>query len=234
MGLTFSATAVVMLAAAVFFFRSRRRVEPRWQPMLGVAGLILLIAGLNYVNMTWAWAATFDPTEGQGRTPTSLRYLDWVLTVPLLSSQFYLLLHGGLPAGSVPRAMLWRLSGAGLFMLACGYMGERWQPARNVFWGALGTLGWLAILWEVLAGKARRLANRSEDLALRQTFDLLCVFVTVGWAMYPIGYMTLPGNVLEGLNINLNVIYNVGDALNKIGFGLSLWALARSTPSPSP
>ena len=76
--------------------------------------------------------------------------------------------------------------------------------------------------------------SRSGNLALRRTFDLLCVFVTVGWGLDPVAYMTLPGNVLEGSNINLNVIYNFGDALNKIGFGLALWALAQPTSSSSP
>ena len=228
-GLTFDATAVAMLTAAAFFLRASRRTERRWQPMMLVAGIIPLIAGINYVSMARVWAATYDPVSGQGQTPTPIRYFDWLLTVPLLCSQFYLLLRGGLPAGRVPRALFWRLAGAGLFMLACGYVGERWQTPNNMLWGTLATLGWLVVLWEVLAGSARQLLQRSDDLALKRTFDLLCTFVTVGWGIYPIGYMTLPGNLLEGLNVNLNVIYNVGDALNKIGFAFVLWTLASPT-----
>jgi hypothetical protein len=42
--------------------------------------------------------------------------------------------------------------------------------------------------------------------------------------------MTLPGNVLSNsveLASKMNVIYNIGDAVNKIGFGLVVWNLAK-------
>ncbi|MGY8948181.1 MAG: bacteriorhodopsin, partial [Flavobacteriales bacterium] len=59
----------------------------------------------------------------------------------------------------------------------------------------------------------------------------LCWFVLVGWAIYPIGYMagTADGqwySFVGDLGLNMDIIYNIGDAVNKIGFGLVVYQLA--------
>ena len=61
---------------------------------------------------------------------------------------------------------------------------------------------------------------------------MLCKFVLIGWAIYPIGYMA--GTVgwygeageIFGMELAMDVIYNIGDAINKIGFGLVVYSLA--------
>jgi hypothetical protein len=53
-------------------------------------------------------------------------------------------------------------------------------------------------------------------------------FILVGWAIYPIGYMAQPGNLLSGLNLQMDLIYNFGDAINKIGFGLVIYTMAKA------
>jgi sensory rhodopsin len=52
----------------------------------------------------------------------------------------------------------------------------------------------------------------------------------VGWAIYPIGYMTIENGWLAGaLPVEaMDIIYNIGDAVNKIGFGLVIYSLAVS------
>lgn len=45
--------------------------------------------------------------------------------------------------------------------------------------------------------------------------------------MYPLGYLTRPSNVLETLHLNRNLIYNFGDVINKLGFGLVIYVMAR-------
>jgi len=55
------------------------------------------------------------------------------------------------------------------------------------------------------------------------------MIVTVGWAIYPLGYVF--GYLLGSADASsLNVIYNVADFLNKIAFGLIIWAAAMSQP----
>jgi bacteriorhodopsin len=133
--------------------------------------------------------------------------------------------------------MLWRLIGYAVLMLVAGYIGEVsaeiGKPIRgfeNFGWGVISTIGWAGIVYEIFFGEAKQLADGSSDANVRRAFNLLRGFVLIGWAIYPIGYMTLPGNVLSGsteLAANMNVVYNIGDAINKIGFGLVIWNLAK-------
>ena len=54
--------------------------------------------------------------------------------------------------------------------------------------------------------------------------------VTVGWAIYPIGYVFgyMTGNA-EGANQEaLNIVYNLADLVNKVAFGLLIWFAATS------
>jgi len=58
------------------------------------------------------------------------------------------------------------------------------------------------------------------------------MIVTVGWAIYPLGYLF--GYLLGGVDANaLNIIYNFADFVNKIAFGLVIWAAAMQSTSVS-
>jgi len=58
-------------------------------------------------------------------------------------------------------------------------------------------------------------------------FSAMRIIVTIGWAIYPLGYVF--GYLTGGVDANsLNVIYNLADFVNKIAFGLVIWAAAVS------
>ena len=68
------------------------------------------------------------------------------------------------------------------------------------------------------------LPNLQEE-NVESAHKMLCKFVLIGWAIYPIGYMvgTADGmwySFMGGISLEMDLIYNVGDAINKIGFGL--------------
>jgi sensory rhodopsin len=49
--------------------------------------------------------------------------------------------------------------------------------------------------------------------------------VTIGWAIYPIGYFM--GYMTDGVDAaSLNIIYNLADVLNKVAFGVIIWNVA--------
>ena len=56
------------------------------------------------------------------------------------------------------------------------------------------------------------------------------LIVTIGWAIYPIGYFVgyLMGQDPANSSSALNVIYNFADVLNKIAFGVIIWTVATS------
>ena len=74
------------------------------------------------------------------------------------------------------------------------------------------------------------MANASNSAAVKKGIRALAWFVLVGWAIYPIGYMAMPGGWLSSIlePSNLDLIYNIGDAVNKIGFGLVVYTIAMS------
>lgn len=188
----------------------------RWHANVTLAGIICLIAGINYYYMQGMYLNT-------GLSPTRFRYVDWLFTVPLMCTQFYLLLR---PAGARP-ASLWRLFLAGIWMIGFGYFGETTNAYHSIAWGGVSTLGYLVIVYEIWLGPLAKLADRTSNEEVARAFAYLSYFVLIGWAVYPLGYMMLPFNVFEALHLNRNLVYNFGDVINKLGFGLAIYTMAR-------
>lgn len=217
-GFTFFIGFMAMFAASVFFFMEINRVEGKWKTSLLVSGLITMIAAAHYWYMRDYYIAT-------GTSPTQFRYIDWILTVPLMCVEFYLILK----AFGATIGLLWKMIAYSLLMLVAGYLGETVYRDNSVLWGIISTLGYVGILYEVWLGSAKKLAANSNDPILQQAFATLGWFVLVGWAIYPIGYMAIETDGwLRGVIAvkNMDLIYNIGDAVNKIGFGLVIYSLA--------
>ncbi len=218
-GFTFFIGSMAMLAATVFFFVHMTRVEGKWKDSMLVSGLITGIAAVHYFYMRSFWA------ENQA-SPTEFRYIDWILTVPLMCVEFYLILK----AFGAKQGLLWRMIFWSLWMLVTGYLGETVFRDSSPLWGAISTVGYAAIFYDVWFGPAKKLASNSNDPTLQRAFKSLGWFILVGWAIYPIGYMAIPGGLLSGMLSpeSMDIIYNIGDAVNKIGFGLVIYSLAAS------
>ena len=144
-GFTFFIGTMAMGAASVFFFIERQSVSDKWKLSLLVSGLITLIAAAHYWYMREFWVATFTGNNASVASPTEFRYIDWLLTVPLMCTEFYLLLR----AAGASLNMLWRLIGYAVLMLVAGYIGEVsaeiGKPIRgfeNFGWGVISTIGW--------------------------------------------------------------------------------------------
>ena len=225
-GFTFFIGYMAMAAAAVFFFVERGSVDAKWKMSLLVSGLITGIAAVHYFYMRDYYLATGD-------NPTFFRYVDWTLTVPLMCVEFYLLTK----AAGATRSLLWKMIIASTWMLVCGYIGEAFNPeggstSHSVMWGVLSTLGYLYILHAVWLGEVAQLADSSNSDVVKRGVRTLAWFVLVGWAIYPIGYMCMDGGwlntALNWSSTNVDLWYNIADAINKIGFGLVVYNIAIS------
>jgi len=217
-GFTFFVGAMAMAAATVFFFIERGNVEGKWKTSMLVSGIITFIAAVHYYYMRDYWI------ENQV-SPTALRYIDWTLTVPLMCVEFYLILK----AFGAKIGLMWKMIFYSVWMLVAGYLGETVFRDSSALWGAISTIGYVGILYEIWLGSAKKLADSSNDPILQRAFRTLGWFVLAGWAIYPIGYMAIETDgLLSGvLNIKaMDLIYNLGDAVNKIGFGLVIYGLA--------
>ena len=115
-----------------------------------------------------------------------------------------------------------------IVMLLGGYLGEAGYINATLGF-IIGMAGWVYILYEVFSGEAGKAAAKSGNKALVTAFGAMRMIVTVGWAIYPLGYVF--GYLTGGVDAEaLNVIYNAADFLNKIAFGLIIWAAAMQQP----
>ena len=224
---TFFIGYIAMLAASVFFFVERGSVDDKWKMSLLVSALITGIAAVHYYYMRDYWLGT-------GESPTFFRYVDWILTVPLMCVEFYLLTK----LAGAKKSLLWKLILASTWMLVCGYIGEAFSDkttSHSVTWGILSTIGYLYIAYTVWFGEVAQLAENSNSSAIKKGVRALAWFVLVGWAIYPIGYMCMEGGWLSNVMdpSSVDVWYNIADAINKIGFGLVVYGIAISESKSS-
>ena len=214
-GISFWVISMGMLAATAFFFLESGSVAAGWRTSIIVAGLVTGIAFIHYMYMRDVWVIT------TGESPTVYRYIDWLITVPLQMVEFYLILAA---VGKANSGMFWRLLIGSVVMLVGGYLGEAGY-INSMLGFIIGMAGWIYILYEIFSGEAGKAAAKSGNKALVTAFGAMRMIVTVGWAIYPLGYVF--GYLTGGVDANsLNVIYNLADFLNKIAFGLVIWAAA--------
>ncbi len=214
-GVSFWIISAAMVAATFFFWVERDRAIGKWKTSLTVAAMVTGIAAIHYFYMRGVWVST-------GESPTVFRYVDWLLTVPLQIVEFYLILAA---IAVVRSAVFWRLLTASVVMLVFGYLGE--VGAMNIWLGfAIGMVGWLWIIYEIFVGEASRINAAEGTEASQRAFGALRLIVTAGWAIYPIGYVV--GYLGTGSDAALNVVYNLADFVNKIAFGVVIWAAATS------
>ena len=218
-GVSFWLLSAAMVAATFFFWVERDRAVGKWKTSLTVAAMVTGIAAIHYFYMRGIWIDT-------GSSPTVFRYVDWLLTVPLQIVEFYLILAA---IAVVSISVFWRLLIASVVMLVAGYIGEvsAMGDGGSLWFGFwIGMVAWLYIIWEVFKGEASQISASKGTVASKKAFNALRLIVTVGWAIYPIGYYL--GYTGSADASTLNIVYNLADFVNKIAFGVVIWAAATS------
>lgn len=216
-GISFWLISMALVAATAFFFLETQRVSAKWKTSLTVSGLVTLVAAVHYFYMRDVWVET-------GATPTVYRYIDWLITVPLLMVEFYLILRA---IGQASAGIFWRLMIGTLVMLVGGYAGEvGYIDVLPAF--IIGMAGWAFILYEIFAGEAGKMSANHAPESVKSAFSTMRLIVTIGWAIYPIGYFYgyLASGDPAAAAETLNIIYNLADVLNKIAFGVIIWNVA--------
>ena len=225
---TFFVGTMAMMAASVFFFFELNNVPQKWRTSVLVSGLITFIAAVHYYYMRGYNLET-------GASPVFFRYVDWILTVPLMCVEFYLITK---KAGA-KISLLWQLIFASVVMLVTGYIGEAiyGKETQSWIWGLISGIAYFYIVYLVWFGEVAKLAGNAGP-AVNKAVKTLGWFVLVGWAIYPIGYIAGTAGGLFGVRmfegLSMDIVYNIGDSVNKIGFGLVIYALAQSDKTTSP
>merc|ERR1719412_2471948 len=214
--ISFWIISIAMIASTFFFIAQSFSVSKHWKTSLHVGALVTLVAAVHYMYMREYWVQVH-------KSPIVYRYVDWTITVPLQMIEFNLILKAaGKPTSP---GMFWRLLIGTVVMLLCGYCGEiSALPPWPAFMGGLA--GWAFILYEIFAGEAGGSAESCPE-AVMTSFNYMRMIVTVGWSIYPLGYLF--GYLLGAVDeVYLNVTYNIADFVNKIAFVLACWSCAKA------
>lgn len=211
---TFVIAFLGMAAGSLFFFAEKNSVPVQYRSIMTVSGIILFIAAVNYFFMTGLYASGLR--EGEEDFVTVYRYVDWILTTPLMLLKFPLILGLG-PQG---RSFMIKLIGLDLIMITAGFFGELTIDTPVLHFGLFGLGGfcWLIIL--ALLWKAMSSLPESVPDSIRSGARAMFLFILIGWSIYPLGYI-LPS---FGLSLEIkNLVYNVGDVINKVGLAIVVY-----------
>ena len=201
-GFTFFVGCMAMMAASAFFFLSMNSFDRKWRTSILVSGLITFIAAVHYWYMRDYWATNME-------SPTFFRYVDWILTVPLMCVEFYLILK----VAGAKKSLMWKLILLSVVMLVTGYWGEGVDRDNAWLWGLISGIAYFVIVYEIWLGGAAKLAKEAGG-SVASSHKILYMAGTPGW--------------YEGIfgGLSMDVFYNIADAINKIGFGLVIYNLA--------
>ena len=208
-GISFWLISIALFATTVFLVIERESVQEKWKTPTTVAAMVTGIATVHYYYMRSVWVNTQS-------SPIVYRYIDWFLTVPLQIIEFYLILS---VASKIPIRLFYQLLVASIVMLMAGFLGETGIINRMLGF-VIGTAAWLYVLYEIMFGEAARLKDETTDESVKLAFDSLKYIVSIGWVIYPIGYLLKERN--------MNLLYNLGDLVNKILFALVIWYAGKS------
>ncbi len=229
-----SLAIAAMLSSFVYFAMARSEISPRYRGAVTAGAMVVLIAGYHYFRIFNNWVDAYHVNADGGYTPTgqpfnhAYRYIDWMLTVPLLMVELIIVL--GLSRKETA-SLIFRLAVASFLMIVLGFVGETDRASTSVFsarglWGTLSTLPFLYILVvllkEIKASMAR--SPGQVSILLRNT-ALLTLFT---WGFYPIAYMAPFFHFSPaGTEMGLQVGYSLADIAAKCGYGLLIHAIAQ-------
>jgi bacteriorhodopsin len=220
-----------MSASFIFFILMRNQVSKRYQLALTLTTLVVFIAGYHYFRIfnSWNEAFTYRPVSAtfvQGGIPfnEAYRYVDWILTVPLLLAELVLVLRLD---SKVSRSLIIRLSVASLIMIGLGYPGEL-APAHSaarLVWGGVSTLFFAYLLYVLFVELSRSLGRQPQGV--KSLIDAMRYLLLVTWTVYPAAYIaprfiSSPSTAL----VVRQVGYSIADVLAKPLFGLLIVAIA--------
>ncbi len=225
---SFSFVIASMGAALLFFLLARSRVAPQHRMAVTLSTLVVAIALYHYVRIFGSWEDAFKYVDGD-YIPVKpfnegYRYVDWLLTVPLLLAELVVVLK---LTKSKTRSLVVRLTIAAVAMIALGYPGEiaAADSSTRTVWGVLSTIPFLYILYVLFVELGKSLERQSGGV--KKLVDGLRYIILATWGIYPIAYM-LPSLIDDEANAEVarQVMYSVGDVLAKPLFGILVLGIA--------
>jgi bacteriorhodopsin len=219
---------VSMLACTIYTLVSQSRVLPKYRTALVMSSMVTFIAAYHYMRIFNSFDDSFvdgavKVGTGHGTFNEGYRYVDWILTVPLLLVEVVAVLALAKAAAS---SLITRLVPASA---AIGYPGEiSTDNNTKVLWGVLSTIPFLYILYVLFVELSKSLDRQPAGVAA--TVGRLRLLLIATWGVYPIAYL-LPILGQDALDpaafVNRQIGYTIADVLAKCVFGLTILKIAK-------
>lgn len=226
---SFSFVVAAMGASLLFFVLIRSRIAPVHRLAVTLTTIVVAIAFYHYVRIFDSWKTSFEFVDGShvavgAGFNEGYRYVDWLLTVPLLLAELVLVLK---LTKATTRSLLWRLITAALLMIILGYPGEisaADSTARTV-WGVLSTIPFVYILYVLFVELGKSLGRQEPGVA--KLLDGLRYLLVATWGVYPLAYIA-PSVINNEATAEVvrQVGYSLADVLAKPLFGILVVAIA--------
>jgi bacteriorhodopsin len=225
---SFSFVLAAMGAATVFLFLNRSQVAPKYKAAITISGLVTMIALYHYYRIFNSWDAAYSVLNGVVTATghpfnDAYRYVDWLLTVPLLVTELILVMR--LPGNEGPKKAT-RLAFLAAIMVILGYPGEISTVASTRWlWWCLSMIPFLIIQFELFVGLKDSIAAQPANV--RGLVSSARYITVVTWLFYPIVF-TLPMLGLAGGSaiVGVQVGYSIADVLAKAAFGIFIYTIA--------
>merc|ERR1712087_138279 len=221
-----------MMATTMFLWFRMSAVQDRYKSAVCISGLVTFIAAYHYFRIFNSWVEAYHYSPGTGPQLTGVpfndayRYMDWLLTVPLLLIEILLVMK---LSDQEYNSKAKTLGIGSALMIASGYYGEltvtgdltdRWSC-----W-FLSMCFFLYIVQELLSGLSAA-TNKEDDLSIRANIQAAQVWTVISWCTYPVVYL-FPMMNIGGSKavVAVQLGYTVSDIISKCGVGILIYQIS--------
>ena len=223
-----SFTFAVMSAATLFVWLLGDHIAKQYRVATTITGLVTFIAAYHYLQIFISFHGAYSLKDGIVTATgyafnDAYRYVDWLLTVPLLMVELILVMR--LPQEETVNMSL-TLGLAAALMVILGYPGEISHVASTRwFWWILAMIPFVYIVHTLFFGL--QASVKKQPVAVRGLVRQACILTVVSWCFYPIVFI-LPMLGLSGgeATVAVQVGYSIADIVAKVGFGLLIFTIA--------
>jgi len=231
--------ASMMSTTMYLWFRSFA-VQDRFRSAVLISGLVTFIAAYHYVRIFNSWVGAYEYSPGtvsggamELNAPKltgvpfndAYRYMDWLLTVPLLLIEILLVMKLD-ERDYNDKAKTLGVGSA--LMIVSGYYGELVITGdltpRWMCW-FISMMFFLYIVYELLVGLSDA-TNSEADPTIRGKIQTAQVMTVISWCTYPIVYLfpMLGINAAHAV-MGIQIGYCVSDIISKCGVGLVIYQI---------
>jgi len=221
-----------MMATTVFLWMRVPSMSEKYKTALFISGLVTFIAAYHYLRIFNSWTESYQYVRGETDPKLTgmpfndaYRYMDWLLTVPLLLMEIVLVMKME-PAKASTKCKT--LGFAAALMIVLGYPGELIIEGdlskRWVYWG-LAMIPFVYIVFELLVGLSGALMAETDD-KIKSSIQTAQLVTVVSWLTYPVVYV-FPMMGFSGASavVAIQVGYCCSDIIAKCGVGLIIYTV---------